>query len=504
MTERGAGECSQQGVLRRFFEPESVAIIGSFREGLFGGYVIVKSLLNAGYKGRIFPVNPAYEEVFDLKVYPSVREVPERVDLAFIMINARSVAGVMEECADRGTRAIVVVADGFAERNEEGVRLQKELVQAARALGVRLIGPNTAGIANTRNGFNPCPYDAGYYRIRQGSIAICAQTGLVNPQAIPYHDMRFGVSKICDLGNKCDLDECDILEYLAEDAHTKVISMYLESILDGRRFLKVARRASSKKPLLVLKSGRTMEGAKASVSHTGSMAVNDRVFEGICAQAGILRIERFDELFEMPKIFASQPLPQGNRLGIVTFTGGMAVLAIDEAAKYGLTVTSLRPETAGMLDDIFQGFGKVPVDIGPVMAAVKEAFDLYPKILDAVMADDHVDALLNILWANPTGNMTERAIEAYEGLKGRCRKPLVTWIYGPDARICAHLTERVEEMGFPVFSTAERAIKALGLAYRYVKIRDKAQGAAPKENPNHEDTKRRKHENKNADLSMGK
>ncbi|MGD2125881.1 MAG: CoA-binding protein [Desulfobacteraceae bacterium] len=474
MDKAEAREFSSRTDLSCFFEPRSIAVIGSFREDFFGGYVIVKSLLNAGYKGQIYPVNPAYQEVHGLMVYPSVKDVPQKIDLAFIMINARSVLQVMEECAEKGARAIVVISDGFAERDQEGVRLQEELVEMALARGIRIIGPNTAGVANTANGLNPCPYEAGYYNIRRGPVAICAQTGMVNPQAFPYPNLRFGVSKICDFGNKSDVDECDMLEYLEKDPDTRVITLYLESIRDGQRFVEISKRVGHEKPVLVLKSGRTREGAKASVSHTGAIAVDDKVFESACIQAGVLRLDKFDELFELPKVFVSQRLPAGNRLGIMSFTGGVAVLVIDEGAKYDLAVTTLSPETTEMLNRIFPGLGSVPVDMGPVMAAVKDAFARYPEILSAVMADRNVDALFNVLWANPTGSIVKRYIEAYEMVRDRTPKPLVTWIYGPSTRTKADLAERIEEMGFPVFEHLESAVKALGLAYKYAQIRQRA------------------------------
>jgi acyl-CoA synthetase (NDP forming) len=476
MAGKSSRACVEKGVLSCFFEPDSVAVIGSFREGYFGGYVIANSLLNAGFKGKIYPVNPAYEQVLGLKVYPSVKDVPSEVDLALIMVNARSVMTVAQQCAGKGIRALVVISDGFAERDKEGARLQVELVEFAQSQGIRIIGPNTAGVVNTANGFNPCPYEAGYYKIKPGPVAICAQTGMVNPQAFPYPALRTGVSKICDFGNKCDLDECDLLEYLEQDPVTRVISLYLEGIRDGKRFLEIARRVTARKPALLLKSGRTEAGAKASASHTGSMAADDRVFEAVCSQAGILRLEKFGELFEMPKVFASQPLPEGNRLGIMTFTGGVGVLAIDEAAKYGLRLATLGPETSGVLDKIFPGLGAMPVDIGPAMAAVKEAFGRYPDILGAVMEDANADALFNVLFANPSEGIIERYVEAYEAIRDRSRKPLATWIYGPDAVTIRELGERIEDMGFPVFDRPESAIKALGLAYRYKKIKESAQG----------------------------
>jgi acyl-CoA synthetase (NDP forming) len=459
------------GAVSRFFEPSSIAIIGSFREGYFGGYVIVRSLLQAGYKGAVYPINPGYKEVHGLRVYSSLREIPGKAGLAIIMVNARSVSEILRECSQQGIRAVIVVSDGFAERDEEGDRLQKEVVALAKRHGLRILGPNTAGVVNTANGLNPCPYEAGYYRLRKGTTAICAQTGMINPQAFPYPDLRFGVSKICDFGNKCDVDECDMLEYLEKDAATEVISIYLESIRDGNRFLSVAKRVAAQKPVLVLKSGRTDEGAKASVSHTGSLAVDDRLFDAACRQAGVLRLERFKDIFEMPKIFASQPLPVGNRVGFVTVTGGIAVTAIDECAKQGLAAAKLGAGAADALESLFPGLGKNPVDVGPMMAAVPNAFDLYPKIFQTILQDENVDALFSVLWANPKANVIPRFVETYEDLKVRFKKPVVTWIYGPDAQAMAELGDKLEQTAFPVFSTSEKCIRALGLLYRYAQIK---------------------------------
>ncbi|MGD9031749.1 MAG: CoA-binding protein [Desulfobacteraceae bacterium] len=462
---------STKSQLSLFFEPRSIAVIGSLREGFFGGYVVIKSLLNAGYSGEIYPINPASEVVHGLRVYPAIKEVGADIDMALIMINARAVPRVLDDCAQNGIKAVILVSDGFAERDQEGARLQNEIVEFARARGIRLIGPNTAGIVNTSNGLNPCPYEAGYYKLKAGSVAICSQSGVSNPQAFPYPDLGFGVSKICDFGNKCDLDECDMLEYLEADPKTRVISMYLESIRDGRRFLEICKRVSAQKPILILKSGRTEEGAKASESHTGSMAVDDKIFEAACSQGGVLRLGEFSELFELPKIFAMQPLPRGNRLGIISYTGGVGVLATDEGTKYGLAVTRLRPKTSEILNGMFPGLGAMPVDVGPMAPVVKDFLPLYPKILKSVMADENVDILFNVMWADATGTNRDAYIEAYEEVKDHDQKPLVSWVYGPNRRLVRDTAERLEDLGFPVFSHPERAIKAMGLALRYARIR---------------------------------
>ncbi len=456
---------TEKSVMEFFFEPKSVAIVGSLKEGYFGGYVAIQNLLNAGFAGKIYPVNPSYQEVLGLKVYPSVKEIPEKIDLVLIMINRRSVPDVMRECAGKGIKAMIVVADGFAERDEEGAKLQSEIVEIAGQAGIRILGPNTAGIVNSANGLTPNAYEPGYKKVKPGAVAICAQTGMINPQAYPYADLNYGLSKICDFGNKCDVDECDLLEYLESDPATKVIAMYLESVRDGRRFLNISRRVAAKKPVLILKSGRTREGAKVSASHTGALAVDDKTFSAACKQAGVIRLEKFHELFELPKIFL-QPLPRGNRLGIVTLTGAVGVLAIDEGAKYGLSSTRLSPDTVKRLNGIFPGLGKSVVDMGPPMA-VGDYITIYPDILKTVVHDENIDCLLNIIWTSPFPEFVEEYSRFYEGLQGNGQKTIATWIYGPSTPLIKQLSARMEDLGFPVFSDIETAMKALGIAYQY-------------------------------------
>jgi len=463
-----------QDDLHSFFEAEGIAIIGTFREGWFGGSVAIKSLLQAGYEGRIYPVNPTYKEVYGLQVYSSVNEVQGGFDLAIIMINAQSVPQVLRECAQKGAKAAIVVADGFAERDQEGAILQRQIVEIARETGMRIIGPNTAGIVNAANGLNMCPYDAGYYNLREGSVAICAQTGMTNPQAFPYSDLNYGVSKICDFGNKCDVDECDLLEYLDEDSATGVISMYLESIRNGRRFLEVVERVSSRKPVLILKSGKTGEGARASASHTGSLAVNDQIFDAACTQAGALRLERFNDLFEIPKMFAYQPLPEGNRMGIITITGGVGVLSIDEGEKYGLVASQLSTNTMTPLNEIFPTLGTMPVDLGPPAASLRNFSSRYPEIFKAVMADANIDCLFNIQWVDPIGELDEAYENAYKEIRAMFRKPMATWLYGPHKQRIDEMRQRMERLGFPVFPDPETSIRALGLALRYRNLTNRA------------------------------
>jgi acetyltransferase len=197
------------------------------------------------------------------------------------------------------------------------------------------------------------------------------------------------------------------------------------------------------------------------------LAIDDKIFEAACRQSGILRLHEFNELFELPKVFTSQPLPKGNRLGLVSYTGAIGVLTADEGAKYGLTLASLASETAGKFEDLFPGLGSMPVDIGPMIPSVKDFSTVYSGILQAVLRDENVDSLFNVLWADAYGNNTKAYLDTYEELKGSLRKPVVTWIYGPNPAKVLDLTSRIEGLGFPVFGEPERCVKALGLLFKY-------------------------------------
>jgi len=458
---------SAQKALFTLFEPGSIAVIGSLRETWMGGYMVIKSLLRAGYDKPIYPVNPSYKKVHGIPAYHSLDDIEAGIDLAVIMINARSVPEVLKECGKKGIKSVIVISDGFAERGREGLVLQEDLLRISRQFGMRIVGPNTAGIVNAGNGVNICAYEAGYYGIKPGFISILSQTGMINPQAFPYPTLRFGISKICDLGNKCDIDESDVLEYLENDKTTQVISIYLESIRDGRRFMQVAKRVSSQKPILVLKAGKTAEGVKALESHTGSMAGDYGVFTAVCQQSGILLIDKFSELFDLPKIFASQPLPKGNRLGVITQSGAFGGIAASEAGLYGLKLATLTVQTSQRLDQIFPGLGKVPVDVGPAASTVKKFYRHYPMLVRSLMEDENVDSLLNILWIGLSSEITDWYIKAYQDLKDRLRKPVLTCVCGSSVATNDEIAEQLEAFGFPVFTELSTVIKGIGMLTRY-------------------------------------
>lgn len=456
--------------LTPLISPKSVAIYGSFRESILGGYTMVKELQNFGYQGKIYPINPRYDRVLGIKVYPSVKEVPE-VDQAIMMIPAQSVLPVLEECAEKGVRTVVIVADGFAEKDKEGAELQKKAVDIAKRAGMRILGPNTAGIVNIKERFNPCPFECGYANFKGGGIALIVNTGIANPQSVPWGDLQYGIGKIIDLGNTCDVDECDILEYLANDPETKVVGMYLESIRKGRRFIKLAREVTKKKPILVLKSGRTPEGAKAAASHTASLAGNERVIDVALKQAGVIRIERWSELFSFTNFLECQPVLKGNRVGIVSVTGGAGIMLTDAAWGSKLKVAEFSMKTSEQLNKIFPTLGANPVDYGPPVesAPIENVIPSYKKILETVLADDNVDCVATTVWV-PTDVMVQGYIEMYEDLKRNITKPIAIWLYGPRLPLMMKLSHHLNALGFPVFTELEDAVKVLGIALKYLRI----------------------------------
>ena len=450
------------------FEPESIAAIGSLKSTWFGGQTLISQLRDFGFKGRIYLVNPSQDSVMGMKVYPTVLDIPDVVDLAVIMTASQVVPEVIGRCIAKKVKAAVIVSDGFAEKDEEGIRLQQEVVKSARSAGLCLAGPNTIGTLNTANGLITNPYIVGYRNITPGGIALCSQTGLFGAQAWPFEDMQYQISKMCDLGNKCDVDEVDLLDYLGKDPQTKVIAMHLEDIKHGRAFLEKAKEVVCEKPVLILKPGRAKESAKAIASHTGSLAGEDRIYDVLLRQAGVIRVDTIRELLELPKIFAYQPhLPKGNRVAIVSISGGVGVIGIDAAVDAGLTLAKLSPSTTEKLAQIFPSMGGNPVDLGPPIPVVGNVVSLFSDTVSMVLEDDNVDCLA----ISTYGGENFTSLEILSDIRSKFSKPLVIWTYGQSLSEVAQITRNLDNIGVPVYSEWQTAIKALGVAWQYAQIK---------------------------------
>ena len=453
-----------------FFEAGKVAVVGSFKEEWMGGYGVIKNMLNFGFSGRIYSVNPFYSEILGMTVYPTVNHVTDTIDLAVVVTPSKVVPTTIEQCAQKGIRAAIIVSDGFAEtRKKEGFKLQQELVDIAHRTGMRLIGPNTVGIVNTVSGLVTTPYFTGYSRIQRGTIAYASQTGIVSAHALPLEDYAYPISKMCDFGNKCDVNEIDLLEYLAVDPETKVIAMHLEDINDGQQFMNAARRVVARKPVLVLKPGRSESSVKAVASHTGSLVGDDKVYDSAFKQAGVIRLNTLQELLEIPRVFASQRLPVGNRVAIVTLSGGAGIMAIDAAMTSGLSIAQLASATTDRLAKISPRIASNPVDVGQLASLlISDYIPTLESIIATVLADNNVDCAFIVIWATSTSQIPD-ITGMFSRLKQQASKPMTVWIYTTKLSVKEELSRELEALGLPVYIKLETAVKALGIAADYAK-----------------------------------
>ncbi|MBE9501760.1 MAG: CoA-binding protein [Dehalococcoidia bacterium] len=412
-------------IYRKFeplFAPRSVALLGASKDPRKWGCIVLANLINGGFPGKIYPVNPREKEILGLRVYRIVGDIPETPDLAVIVVPPSSVLPVVKDCVSKGVRAGLVITAGFAEVGGEGERLQREMVEVARSGGMILVGPNCNGIMNPSTKLYP---QMPPIFPPPGPIAVVAQSGNVATSIARRAMVKgFGCSKCISSGNEADLHCEDYLEYLAEDPETKVILSYVEGFKDGIRFLRTAKEVSKKKPIVMLKAGETQAGARAAMSHTASLAGSDAVFEAVCKQAGVIRARDLDELLNIGIALLRQPLPQGRRVGIVTAGGGWGVLAADACATLGLEVVFLPAETLTELDSflpIWWNRGN-PVDL--VAGARGDAVTKCVEVLLRCAVVDSV-ILLGIMPALPTERLSPSTSEEE---KERVEKTLLSVI----------------------------------------------------------------------------
>ena len=451
--------------LNAIFSPKSVAVIGASNRVGTVGHDLFRNILLSGYCGTLYPVNPKAPSIAGVHTYTNVGEIPDEVDLALIMVPATSVAGVLEECGQKGVRGAVIVTAGFKEVGPEGAALERRAAEIARKYDIALVGPNCLGVINTDANVL---LNASFARCmpKHGNIAFVSQSGALCAGILDYARGRnIGFSKFISVGNKADVTEMDLLRYLAADDSTDVILMYLETLTDGRAFIELAREITGelaqRKPILAIKSGRTTQGAAAARSHTGALAGSDAVYDAIFAQAGILRVDTVEELFDFAVGFSRQPLPKGNRFAIVTNAGGPGIMATDAAIRHGLELAKLRPETLESLK------AKLPPTANfsnPVDVIGDATCDRYTAALEAVLGDPNVDGLVVLLTPQ---SMTD--IEAIARTIGEIaptsKKPVLASFFG---HVDVSAGVRIlEQHGVPNYEFPENASRSLAAMCRY-------------------------------------
>ncbi len=481
----------KRAVFDAFFYPKSVAVIGVSAAEESWGRRQLNSLLKFGYKGKLYPVNPRGGEFFGLKAYSSVRDIPDSVELAMIAIPARAVAGVMEECLAKGIKAVEVFSAGFGESGDEGRRLEKELVDIA-AKGVRIVGPNCFGVHCSDSGVTTLS-GANVFAREKGSVGLVSQSGQWT-NMIPLQARSLGIqfSKVISYGNACDLNESDFLEYLAEDADTKVIQAYIEGVKNGRRFLEVTRTVSRAKPIILWKAGLTSLGKRAASSHTGSLGGEETAWNAFFSQSGAIRVNSLEELIDATAAFLYLPPHCGPRVALVSGGGGATVVGADACERWGLTMPLLSQETQEKLRSILPGAGasvKNPVD----MASPTPPAQAVRSVLEVLAASEQIDVIILrriflSAWGYalvhgeplPPEEGEQELMELPLVAKEKFGKPIIVILIEETTEIEKIEFERDRRRlrdyylahGIPVYPTLDRAITALAHFVRYQEQRD--------------------------------
>ena len=445
--------------------PRSVAVIGASRDLTSVGGAIVRNLLVGGFTGAVYPVNPQAPAVAGMKCYHAVAEIPDPVDLAVIIVKASLVPSIVDQCAQHGVRGVVVISAGFREVGGGGEALERQLREVIDRRGLTVVGPNCLGVLNTDPAIQ---LNATFAKEMPaaGPIAFVSQSGALCTAVLEYarHE-GIGFSKVVSLGNKVNVNELDILWALRDDPQTKVILLYLEDLADGARFIEIAREITgegpNRKPILAVKAGRTPEGRKAASSHTGALAGSDEAYDAIFAQAGVLRVESVEELFDYASAFAYQPLPRGRRVAIVTNAGGPGIMTTDACVRYGLELAALETKTVEAIRPHVPPTAALnnPID---VIGDARE--DRYDAALRAVVEDPNVDSVIAL--ATPQAMTDLGAIGRVVGrVASASHKPVVACFMGVadvTAGVAVLDQERVPHYRFP-----ESAVRALAAMSRY-------------------------------------
>ena len=446
-------------MLEKLFTPRAIAVIGaSHKEGKVG-HSLMKNLIDGGFAGPIYPVNPKSDEILGLKCYKDVAALPDGVDLAVIAIPAKAVPQTVEECGRKGIGAAIVISAGFKEVGEEGKGLEQRLYNAAMVSGVRVLGPNCLGLLNTRNRMN-ATFATGYPEV--GDIAVISQSGAICVAmldwAVHHH---IGFSKLISIGNKVDIDEEVLIDTLGDDDDTGVIVGYLESIQNGPHFMRCASRVTKRKPVILIKAGNTVAGAAAASSHTGSMAGAKMAYECAFQSSGVLQAPSLEALFDYAIAFSYQPLPKGRRVAVVTNAGGCGIMAADAIENAGLDFAKLSEATKDKLRSFLPTAANVnnPVDIlGDAIAPT------YSKALEAVLADEGVDAAVVLLTPQEMIDAAEAA-RVVVSTAEKFDKPVMASFVGADR--VAEGIEILQKNRIPHYATPERAVEAVEVMAEY-------------------------------------
>ncbi|MDY6911460.1 MAG: CoA-binding protein [Chloroflexota bacterium] len=445
----------------RIFNPRSVAILGASQDNTKFSYYLLRSLLTGGFEGPIYLVNPKVEEISGFQCYPSVKDVPEKVDLAVIVLPVSAVVRALSDCAEKGVSGAIIITAGFKESEDEaGEELQKEIAGIADAAGIKIIGPNTFGMFNTHANLNACftPY---FINAAKGPISIVTQSGGACHFLMPWLvTENVGLSKVLSLGNRANTDYPELIEYLLDDPQTKAIAMYMEGVDDPRPLLEVGRKAIGKKPLVVYKVGKGEAVRNAALSHTGSLAGRYELYEAAFDQAGIITTDSLTELLDVTKALALQSPPRGNRVAITSTVAGPVLMATDICESSGLCITRFTEKTQKKLNEL----------IPPIVARTNPIdWANNIEIIETVLQDDNVDMLVSLYVYAISYSLFQLPSDDLIALSKKYGKPIIVGANAPSNMWQFGIAD-LERSGIPVYPMPDRAAWAAVALARYGEI----------------------------------
>ena len=457
--------------LDKILKPKSVAVIGASTDPFKWGYMLLNAIKQSGFEGPIYPINPKAEEILDLKCYPSVKDIGKPVDMALVVVPARFVPSVFQDLADIGTKGAVVITSGFSEAGEEGKKLIADIKNIAEG-NTRFIGPNCMGVTSSEAKLSALMIP---FLHESGEVAFISQSGGYGLQLyIRASAMGVGVGKFVSSGNESDLKGWNYLEYFGQDDDTKIITMYIEGLKNGRKWYEAAKEVTKKKPIVAIKVGVTEEGSKAAASHTGSIAGSDKVYDAAFRQAGVIRAYDSAEMFDYVKGLLYSPLPQGKNIAIVSNSGGVAVETADRLIQNGLKVPTFNEEAQAEIQELIPGFGnaKNPVDLTATLN-----MNSFLNVPDIVLKQPEIHGMITIsLGTSIIKTMFPDVADEdlhgmYEWINNtllstykKYDKPVI--VIDPSADVAGESAKILEAARVPVYTTPERAADVMGVLYR--------------------------------------
>ncbi|SES64564.1 acetyltransferase [Methanococcoides vulcani] len=449
-------------MLEKLFEPTSVAVIGASRTKGKVGRAVLDNLIES-YKGEIIPINPKADEILGLRCYPTILDAPNAAELAVVVLPAAMVPDALEKCGLADVSNVVVISAGFKESGIEGAKLERRCADIVRKYGMRMVGPNCLGIIDTGSGLN-ASFAASM--AKKGNIAMMSQSGAICTATLDWADARgVGFSKFISLGNKADLSENDFLLEMADDDSTSVIAAYLEGVKDGPKFMEIAREVSHKKPIVVVKSGRTAVGSRAVSSHTGTLAGSDEAYNAAFAQSGVMRADSVEQMLDYIRAFSSQPVPDGKNIAIVTNAGGLGILTADACHYAGLSLSSFDESTIDRLREMLSPAANF---YNPVDVLGDAHSDIYGYALETILDDPNVDGI--IVLTSPQAMTDVKSIAEVVAEKAvASRKPILCSFVG-GTRI-EEGEDILDQNHIPNFAFPERAVSSMAALCNYGVIR---------------------------------